>query len=87
MFLLVAMDFRSPDMPGGVMSLFGLPFPCLTRPSADGVLRCLVKYDEDRGEVFVKVGLRSALGESGGEVDAADLDGGVYGIPNAWRPL
>lgn len=79
-----AMDFRSTDVPGGVMSLCELSCPCFTRPRADGVLRCLVKYDEERGNAILRLGsvcLRSTLGEPGGE--AADLEGGVYGIPKA----
>lgn len=82
------MDFRSTEVPGGVKSLFKLSFPRFSGPKADGVLRCLVKYDEERGSATSWLGsasLRSALGEAGGE--AVDLDGGVYGIPKAGRPL
>ena len=70
------------------MSLCELSFPCFTGPKADGVLRCLVKYDEERGNAILTAGsvcLRSALGEPGGE--AVDLEGGVYGIPKAGRLL
>ena len=80
------MDFRSAEVSGGVISLFELSFPCFTGPKADGVLRCRVRYDEDRGKVTLRAGsvcLRSAFGEPGGE--AADLEGGVYGIPKAGR--
>lgn len=85
-----AMGFRPSDVPGGVRSLFVVSLGCPTGPKADGVLRCLVKYDDERGRVTFRAGsvcLRSALGESGGDVEAADLEGGVYGIPKAERLL
>ena len=63
-------------------------------PTADGVLRCLVRYEADRGRtgrpapaaVFPVGGawnddLRLMLGEEE-EDEAGDLcEGGVYGIP------
>ena len=82
------MDFRSADVPGGVILLFETSFPCFTEPKADGVLRCRVRYEEERGKAILRAGsvcLRSAFGEPGGE--AVDLDGGVYGIPKVGRQL
>lgn len=90
MLSLKAIGLRPSDVPGGVRSLFVVSSSCLTGPTTDGVLRCLVKYDDERGRVTLRAGsvcLRSVLGEPGGDVEAADLEGGVYGIPKAERLL
>jgi len=75
----LAKDFKSSEVPGGV-GLLGPPFACPDSPKADGVLRCFVRYEEDRGSAAPSVGsecLRVALGDPCGGEEAADLEGGM----------
>lgn len=58
-------------------------------PTADGVLRCLVKYEAERGSTgreppgdCCREGRRLVSGDVGAD-EAGDLLGGVYGIPAA----
>ena len=72
--------FRSSDVPGGV-GWFDATFSLLEIEAMDeGDLRCLVRYEADRGSVgrpFVSELLRLALGDPAAVVGGDDLEGGV----------
>jgi hypothetical protein len=85
MLVFVTRPFRSSDVAFGV----GCLVSAFCDATADGVRRCLVRYEADRGragrvaEAWWREGLRLLPGEAGAD-DAGDRwEGGVYGIPMA----
>lgn len=85
MLVFAIIPFKSSEVASGE----GWPVCRETNPGADGVLRCFVKYDADRGRAGLELllgewwkdGLRLTSGEVGvddGVDEAGDLlDGGV----------
>lgn len=79
MMLLFNMDLRSSDVASGD----GWPTEPLLAPTAEGVLLCLVRYDDDRGRDGREAPAgpwiddrRLVSGEVGAD-EAGDLPGGV----------
>jgi hypothetical protein len=79
---LLAKFFRSSDVACGVGSL-----SIDAATGAEGVRRCLVRYEAERGNEGREVGawwmdgLRLLLGDAEADVAGDRCDGGVYGIP------